>query len=105
MNTILWCIWVVSANAFCMPSMRLHRFQYNVNRSLPLPSTSDLYQDTPSSVEPDITSSVNPEEEWEDGEVPWDLDELKNITVSAHPMKPTPFSNMNKPFLAMITGW
>jgi len=54
---------------------------YNINRSVPLPTNTDSEL---------LPSSENTE--WENGEVPWDIDNLKNITLQPIQKKPTPFN-------------
>jgi hypothetical protein len=74
MQLLLFITTLILANGLIFPSYS--RFIYNRNRSLPLPDVNEL-ETNPCSENIDI--------KWEDGEVPWDIEDLKNITLQ--PMK------------------
>jgi hypothetical protein len=78
---IFWFVIAVSATGYRFSSYTA--FVYNRNRSFPLPIINEL----------DTTISENPDIQWENGEVPWEIEDLKNITLQPMKKRPTSVSS------------
>ena len=68
---------LIGVDAFCFSAF--YRSSTLPNRSLPLPTIADLVETEDSPIK------------WEEGEVSWEIENMKNITLQPMKGRPTPF--------------